>query len=97
MIHFAAAYGLAQTIAACVEYCPTASRAFALKNKYGLRPKEIAEENGYSELSEELRDFEVVYLVLTLRWLNTVLRAVSGNSPDSECFNLDKTNMAAKK
>lgn len=60
MIHFAAAYGLAQTIAACVEYCPTASRAFALKNKYGLRPKEIAEENGHSELSEELRDFEVV-------------------------------------
>lgn len=58
MIHFAAAYGLAQTIAAFVQYCPTASRALALKNKDGLRPKEIAEENGHSELSEELRDFE---------------------------------------
>ena len=25
-----------------------------------------------------------------LRWLNTVLRAVSGNSSDGECFKLDK-------
>ena len=28
--------------------------------------------------------------VLYLRWLNTVLRAVSGNSHDGECFKLDK-------
>ena len=28
--------------------------------------------------------------VLYLRWLNTVLRAVSGNSRDGECFELDK-------
>ena len=28
--------------------------------------------------------------VLRLRWLNTVLRAVSGNSRNGECFNLDK-------
>ena len=69
MIHFAAAYGLAQTIAAFVQYCPTASRALALKNKDGLRPKEIAEENGHSELSEELRDFEVVLLFINIkRW-----------------------------
>ena len=26
----------------------------------------------------------------SLRWLNRVLRAVSGNSRDGECFNLDK-------
>lgn len=69
MIHFAAAYGLTQTIAAFVQYCPTASRALALKNKDGLRPKEIAEENGHSELSEELRDFEVVLLFINIkRW-----------------------------
>ena len=31
-----------------------------------------------------------------LRWLNTVLRAVSGNSGDGECFNLDKQTWRRK-
>ena len=31
-----------------------------------------------------------------LRWLNTVLRAVSGNSRDGECFNLDKQTWRRK-
>ena len=29
-------------------------------------------------------------ILQALRWLNTVLRAVSGNSRDGECFNLDQ-------
>ena len=32
-----------------------------------------------------------------LRWLNTVLRAVSGNVRDGACFKTRHTNMAAKK
>ena len=32
-----------------------------------------------------------------LRWLNTVLRAVSGNVRDGACFKIRHTNMAAKK
>ena len=32
-----------------------------------------------------------------LRWLNTVLRAVSGNSRDGECFNLDKQTWRRKR
>ena len=31
-----------------------------------------------------------------LRWLNTVLRAVSGNSRDGECFNSDKQTWRRK-
>ena len=31
-----------------------------------------------------------------LRWLNTVLRAVSGNSRDGDCFNLDKQTWRRK-
>ena len=31
-----------------------------------------------------------------LRWLNTVLRAVSGNSRDGECVNLDKQTWRRK-
>ena len=31
-----------------------------------------------------------------LRWLNTVLRAVSGDSRDGECFNLDKQTWRRK-
>ena len=31
-----------------------------------------------------------------LRWLNTVLRAVSGNSRDSTCFKLDKQTWRRK-
>ena len=32
-----------------------------------------------------------------LRWLNTVLRAVSGNLPDGACFKLDKQTWRLKK
>ena len=32
-----------------------------------------------------------------LRWLNTVLRVVSGNSHDSGCFKLDKQTGQLKK
>ena len=32
-----------------------------------------------------------------LRWLNTVLRAVSGNSRDGACFKLDKQTWRRKK
>ena len=31
-----------------------------------------------------------------LRWLNTVLQAVSGNSRDGECVNLDKQTWQRK-
>ena len=31
-----------------------------------------------------------------LRWLNTVLRAVSGNSREGECVNLDKQTWRRK-
>ena len=31
-----------------------------------------------------------------LRWLNTVLRAVSSNSRDGDCFNLDKQTRLGK-
>ena len=31
-----------------------------------------------------------------LRWLNTVLRGVSGNTRDGECFNLDKKHGGEK-
>ena len=34
--------------------------------------------------------------LLTLRWLNTVLQAVSGNSRDGDCFNLDKQTWRRK-
>ena len=34
---------------------------------------------------------------LALRWLNTVLRAVSGNSRDNACFKLDKQTWRRKK
>ena len=34
---------------------------------------------------------------LALRWLNTVLRAVSGNSRDGACFKLDKQTWRRKK
>ena len=34
--------------------------------------------------------------LLTLRWLNTVLWAVSGNSRDGDCFNLDKQTLQQK-
>ena len=33
---------------------------------------------------------------VSLRWLNTVLRAVSGNVRDGECFNLDKQTWRRK-
>ena len=36
---------------------------------------------------------ERIYL---LRWLNTVLRAVRGNSRDGECVNLDKQTWRRK-
>ena len=35
-------------------------------------------------------------LIVLLRWLNTVLRAVSGNSRDDECFKLDKQTWRRK-
>ena len=35
--------------------------------------------------------------VFQLRWLNTVLRAVSGNSRDGACFKLDKQTWQRKK
>ena len=34
---------------------------------------------------------------LCLRWLNTVLRAVSGNSHEGACFKLDKQTWRRKK
>ena len=34
--------------------------------------------------------------LFNLRWLNTVLRAVSGNSRDGKCFNLDKQTWRRK-
>ena len=34
---------------------------------------------------------------LALRWLNTVLRAVSGNSRENACFKLDKQTWRRKK
>ena len=34
--------------------------------------------------------------LLTLRWLNTVLRAVGGNSCDGVFFNLDKQTLQQK-
>ena len=36
-------------------------------------------------------------LFTRLRWLNTVLRAVSGNSRDGVCFKLDKQTWRRKK
>ena len=36
-------------------------------------------------------------VVKLLRWLNTVLRAVSGNSRDRACFKLDKQTWRRKK
>ena len=35
--------------------------------------------------------------IFGLRWLNTVLQAVSGNSRDSACFKLDKQTWRRKK
>ena len=36
------------------------------------------------------------YFTSLLRWLNTVLRAVSGNSRDGGCFKLDKQTWRRK-
>ena len=36
-------------------------------------------------------------ITLNLRWLNTVLRAVSSNSRDGACFKLDKPTRQQKK
>lgn len=58
LIHFGAAHGLMQTVAACLRYCPAALKACALKNIDGMCPKEMAVEHGYLELSEDLQDFE---------------------------------------
>ena len=35
-------------------------------------------------------------MLLNLRWLNTVLRVVSGNSRDRACFKLDKQTWRQK-
>ena len=37
-----------------------------------------------------------ISVVSRLRWLNTVLRAVSGNSRNGECFNLEKQTWRRK-
>ena len=42
-----------------------------------------------------LSDFTPLFT--RLRWLNTVLRAVSGNSRDGVCFKLDKQTWRRKK
>ena len=41
--------------------------------------------------------FSVRIIKTSLRWLNTVLRAVSGNSRDGACFKLDKQTWRRKK
>ena len=67
LIHFGAAHGLMQTVAACLRYCPAALKACALKNIDGMCPKEMAVEHGYLELSEDLQDFEVyLYAIKTV-------------------------------
>ena len=38
----------------------------------------------------------IMLSTLHLRWLNTVLRAVSGNSHDTMCFKLDKQTWRRK-
>jgi len=42
-------------------------------------------------------EVEQTNFVTHLRWLNTVLRAVSGNSRDGACFKLDKQTWRRKK
>ena len=45
----------------------------------------------------ELEFCSVANITLNLRWLNTVLQAVSSNSCDSACFKLDKPTRQRKK
>ena len=64
-----------------------ASICFLLFQKFGKR------------ISNKHFDFqkETTNSTTRLRWLNTVLRAVSGNSRDDACFNLDKQTWERKK
>ncbi|KAJ7393447.1 toll-like receptor 7 signaling pathway [Desmophyllum pertusum] len=58
LVHFGAAHGLPLTVAACLQHCPAALQACALKNIDGMRPVEMAVKHGHYELSEDIQDFE---------------------------------------
>ena len=48
------------------------------------------------DLVKSRADWTLNECLENLRWLNTVLRAFSGNSRDGECFNLDKQTWRRK-
>ena len=73
LIHFGAAQGLKRTVAACLQHCPAARQACALRNKDGMCPRELAEKYGYFEVSEDLEDFEVT---LSLNELNPAYKKI---------------------
>ena len=59
LIHFGAAYGLPLTVAACLQYCPVARQACALRNKDGMYPKEIAEKHGHYKIAADIQCYQV--------------------------------------
>ena len=48
------------------------------------------------EISEIIMETFTLGTAIGLRWLNTVLRAVSGNLRDGACFKLDKQTWRRK-
>ena len=58
LLHFACKFGLSKLVEVILRY-PGAYEACSLKNYQGHRPYNIAEDNGYDQLANELRAFHV--------------------------------------
>lgn len=79
MLHFAAANGLTELCAALLD-CPCSCHAFAIRNKDGLDPAELAAHNGFVELEEYITEF------MAMQTASNVYEhyMAMNNSPDPE-------------
>ena len=82
--HILASVGLYWTFMLCsIDSCQ--NRVSADQYHMTLSRAQVSTHRGY------------LFFFFLLRWLNTVLRAVSGNSRDGACFQLDKQTWRRKK
>ena len=83
----------------CIDFtcnCISLFRHFLL-NSFLCRVWNMQHITNNSHQRVELELCFVANITLNLRWLNTVLQAVSSNSCDSACFKLDKPTRQRKK
>ena len=60
LLHFASKFGLSKLVEEILRY-PGAYEACSMKNYHGQWPYNLAQDNGYDQLADDLRAFHVRY------------------------------------